>query len=55
MKLSKQTIQKARTMATVNNIRLGKALAVVVRRQTRLNDRPTIVGSVKRAESYYIL
>jgi hypothetical protein len=55
MKLSKQSIQKARTIASINSVRLGKAIALVIRRQNRMNDRPTMVGSVKKAEGYYIL
>ncbi len=55
MKLTKQELQKARTLAAINNIRLGKAINLVKRRVTRLNTRPTIIGSAKKAQPYYIL
>ena len=55
MKLTTTEIQKARTLAAINNLRLGKAINLVKKRITRLNARPMYIGSAKKAESYYIL
>mgnify|MGYP000456300735 CR=1 FL=1 len=55
MKLTTTELQKARTLAAINNIRLGKAINIVKRRLTRLNTRPTIIGSARKAQPYYIL
>jgi hypothetical protein len=55
MKLTLQQKQKARTIASSNNLPIKQAIALVRRRLTRLSIRPTYVGSAKRAEGYYIL
>lgn len=55
MKLTKQEQQKAITISTVNNLPIRKAINLVKRRLTRINARPTIIGSVKKAQPYYIL
>ena len=55
MKLTKKEKQRAITIAAINNLPIRKAINLVKRRITRVNTRPTIMGSVKRAESYYIL
>jgi hypothetical protein len=55
MKLTTTELQKARTLAAINNIRLGKAINLVKKRITRLSTRPMYIGSAKKAESYYIL
>ena len=55
MKLTKQEQQRATTIAAINNLPIRKAINLVKRRLTRINARPTIIGSVKKAQPYYIL
>lgn len=55
MKLTKAQKQKARTLAAINGQPLRDCVRLVTRRAARLNNRPTMIGSVKKAESYFIL
>ena len=55
MKLTKQEQQRATTIAAINNLPIRKAINLVKRRLTRINTRPTIVGSARKAQPYYIL
>lgn len=55
MKVSKLTLQKAQTLASINNTSVTHQLKVLARRTARLNTKPTHIGSVKRAEPYAII
>ena len=55
MKLTKKEKQRAITIAAINNLPIRKAINLIKRRVTRLNTRPTIIGSARKAQPYYIL
>ena len=57
MKIRLTTHQKqlARTIASINNITVDRALALVAERISRRATKPTFTGSVAKAQSFYLL
>lgn len=55
LKISPLTLQKARTLASINGTSVVHQLKVLARRTARLSTRATHTGSVSRAEPYTIL
>lgn len=55
MKVSKLTLQKAQTLASINGTAVNHQLQLLARRTARLSTRPTYTGSVKRAEGFYLV
>ena len=55
IKLTPEQMYKATTIATNNNVTLDYAINLMKQRVARTSVRPTMTGSVRRAESYTIL
>lgn len=55
IKVSPMALQKAKTLASINNTTVTHQLKVLARRTARLNTKAEYIGSVAKAQPFYLV